>query len=269
MNPRLAPARWPQPAPNPAAPGTVGDAVARRRTAVGLATATATAIATALACLPLAAGAVPAPPAPLPAASNQVAHIAQPPQAASPPPAAPSALPAGHTAGAPAYRDGLSPRLQPRDPLDRIRLLGRVDVEASVAALKAWLPSLRADDPQRLDALLLLARDHIDLHHPADAEAIARELDEQTAQQPLARATAMLVRASQFSAHGEHGKAERQCIEASAILTESTPRALRMALAGLWGAAAAMTRRCATCTRWRAWSSRTAWPGGAPSSRRT
>ncbi len=170
---------------------------------------------------------LPAPPgaARLRAAGSAMAAAALGLQLALVPPAhagaAPEA-PAGPPAASAAYR--------PTDELQRLQYLGRAQPEIASAALLHYVDTLPVDDPRHLEALLEVGSEYVGLNRGEQVEQVAARIEALSDRVPLARPAAMLLRGQWMQAHGEVSKAERQIIEASALLPTVLPDSLRLRL---------------------------------------
>ena len=130
---------------------------------------------------------------------------------------APGALPADAT-------------FKPADELDRLQFIGRAQPEVATVALLRYVDTLRIDDPRYLEALLEVGSEYVGMNQSEQVEQIAARIEALSDRLPLARPAAMLLRGQWMQAHGEVSKAERQIIEASALLPANPPDYLRLRL---------------------------------------
>jgi diguanylate cyclase (GGDEF)-like protein len=122
----------------------------------------------------------------------------------------------------------------PTDELRRLQTLGRVHPDAATVELLRYVDRLPVDDPRHLEALLELGSEYVGLNKGNDVERVAARIDSLADRVALARPAAMLLRGQWMQAHGEVSKAERQIIEASALLPANPPDYLRLRLLMSW-----------------------------------
>jgi len=120
--------------------------------------------------------------------------------------------------------------LAPASELERLQYLGRAQSEQAVPALERHAESLRRDDPRRVETLVEIGAEHVQASRGDDAEQVVRRIEALADVQPLARPAAMLLRAHWLQVHGEVAKAERQLIEASALVPPDAPAWLQLRL---------------------------------------
>jgi diguanylate cyclase (GGDEF)-like protein len=122
----------------------------------------------------------------------------------------------------------VAPVFKPTDELDRLQFLGRAQPEAASAELLRYVDTLRVDDPRHLEALLEVGSEYVGLNKAEQVEQVAARIEALSDRLPLARPAAMLLRGQWMQTHGEVSKAERQIIEASALLPSNPPDYLRL-----------------------------------------
>ena len=130
-------------------------------------------------------------------------------------PQAPTALPAEA-----AYK--------PTDELQRLQYEGRAHPDIATVALLRYAGTLPVDDPRHLETLLEVGSEYVGQNKGDEAEQVAARIEALSEHVPLARPAAMLLRGQWMQAHGEVSKAERQIIEASALLSANPPDYLRL-----------------------------------------
>jgi diguanylate cyclase (GGDEF)-like protein len=155
------------------------------------------------------------------------AHAAAAPSSA--PPAASSAASSTRIPNIVLPAQVAQPRFVVHNEIERLQVLGRSDPDRAVVELDRFVASHPAPHPLRLEALILLGMTYATLAQPDDLERTARLLDAQVDAQPLARPAAMVVRANGLWRRNEITRADRLLIEASALLGNDTPFALRLA----------------------------------------
>ena len=114
------------------------------------------------------------------------------------------------------------------DELERLEYVGRAQPEVAIAQLLRYVDALPVSDPRHLEALLQLGTDYVAQNRNDQVEQIATRIDSLSDRLPLARPAAMLLRGQWMQRHGEVSKAERQIIEASALLPAKPPEYLRL-----------------------------------------
>ncbi len=119
---------------------------------------------------------------------------------------------------------------KPTDELQRLQYVGRAHPNIATVALLRYADTLPVDDPRHLETLLELGSEYVGLNKGDEAEQVASRIEALSDRLPLARPAAMLLRGQWMQAHGEVSKAERQIIEASALLPASPPDYLRLRL---------------------------------------
>jgi diguanylate cyclase (GGDEF)-like protein len=119
---------------------------------------------------------------------------------------------------------------KPTDELQRLQFLGRAHPDAATVELLRYADTLRMDDPRHLETLLELGSEYVGLNKGDEVEQVAARIDALSDRVTLARPAAMLLRGQWMQAHGEVSKAERQIIEASALLPPDPPDYLRLRL---------------------------------------
>ena len=122
------------------------------------------------------------------------------------------------------------PRAVPADELTRLEFVGRAQPEIATAELSRYVDTLRIDDARHLEALLELGSEYVGMSQGEQVEQVAARIEALSDRLPLARPAAMLLRGQWMQAHGEVSKAERQIIEASALLPANPPDYLRLRL---------------------------------------
>ena len=136
--------------------------------------------------------------------------------------AAPAEPPAGDQPAGPGFK--------PADELERLQFLGRAQPEIATVQLLRFADTLRVDDPRYLQTLLEAGSEYASMSKGDQVEQIAARLEALSDRVALARPAAMLLRGEWMQSHGEVSKAERQLIEASALLPANPPDYLRLRL---------------------------------------
>ena len=144
-------------------------------------------------------------------------------------PAARAQVPASAAAVQPSSAQP-SPGAVPADELTRLEFVGRAQPEIATAELSRYVDTLRIDDARYLEALLELGSEYAGMSQGEQVEQVAARIEALSDRLPLARPAAMLLRGQWMQAHGEVSKAERQIIEASALLPANPPDYLRLRL---------------------------------------
>ena len=129
----------------------------------------------------------------------------------------PSALPVGAS-------------FKPADELDRLQFVGRAQPDIATVQLLGYADTLKVDDPRYLETLLEVGSEYVGLNKGDQVELVAARIEALSDRVPLARPAAMLLRGQWMQTHGEVSKAERQIIEASALLPATLPDYLRLRL---------------------------------------
>ena len=124
----------------------------------------------------------------------------------------------------------VSTAAKPGDELDRLQFLGRAQPDVATVELSRYVDTLHVTDPRYLEALLELGSEYVGLNQSEQVEQVAVRIEALSDRLPLARPAAMLLRGQWMQAHGEVSKAERQIIEASALLPAKPPDYLRLRL---------------------------------------
>ena len=119
---------------------------------------------------------------------------------------------------------------KPTDELDRLRYVGRAQPDVATVELLRYADTLRVDDPRYLETLLEVGSEYASMNKGDQVEQIAVRIEALSDRLPLARPAAMLLRGQWMQSHGEVSKAERQIIEASALLPPDPPGYLRLRL---------------------------------------
>ncbi len=119
---------------------------------------------------------------------------------------------------------------QPASELERLQYLGRAQPELATVELLRYADSLRREDPRHLETLMEIGAEYVNLANDDEVEQIARRIEALSDRVALARPAAMLLRGHWLQVHGEVSKAERQFIEASALLPADAPAYLRLRL---------------------------------------
>jgi diguanylate cyclase (GGDEF)-like protein len=129
----------------------------------------------------------------------------------------------------------VSGRFIPASELERLEYLGRTQPEAAIHGLLRFAETLPPEDPRLLEALMEIGSRYIKLAMGDEVEQTARRIEALGARVPLARPAAMLLRGQWLDEHDEVSRAERQLIEASALLPATMPDFLRMRLLVSYG----------------------------------
>jgi len=116
----------------------------------------------------------------------------------------------------------------PRNELERLQYIGRAQPDVAVTGLQAYIAALPVEDPRHLEALLELGANYVAQNRAEQVEEVAARIDSLSDRLSLARPAAMLLRGQWMQRHGDVGKAERQIIEASALLPANPPDYLRL-----------------------------------------
>ena len=147
------------------------------------------------------------------------------------PPGAGAVVPAEPAGGqAPAALPAAASSFKPGDELARLQFEGRAQPEAATVELLRYAATLREDDPRWLETLLEVGSEYVGLNEGEQVEQVATRIEALSDRVPLARPAAMLLRGQWMQTHGEVSKAERQIIEASALLPANPPDTLRLRL---------------------------------------
>ncbi|MEP6503430.1 MAG: GGDEF domain-containing protein [Betaproteobacteria bacterium] len=139
-------------------------------------------------------------------------------------------VPAESMAGQPPGATPVGITFKPTDELDRLEFIGRALPDVAAAELLRYADTLRTDDPRHLETLMEIGSEYTAQNKGDDVERIAVRIDALSDHVSLARPAAMLLRGQWMQSHGDVGKAERQFIEASALLPANAPNYLRLRL---------------------------------------
>ncbi len=145
-------------------------------------------------------------------------------------PAARANVPAESVGAQPPMAPPVEAVYKPTDELQRLQYLGRAHPDVATAELLRYAGTLAVDDPRHLETLLELGSEYVGLNKGDEVEQVAARIDALSDRLSLARPSAMLLRGQWMQAHGEVPKAERQIIEASALLPANPPDYLRLRL---------------------------------------
>jgi len=118
----------------------------------------------------------------------------------------------------------------PGDVLARLQFEGRAQPDIATVELLRYADTLHEDDPRWLETLLEVGSEYVGLNKGDQVERLAARIESMSDRVPLARPAAMLLRGQWMQTHGEVSKAERQIIEASALLPANLPGYLRLRL---------------------------------------
>jgi len=119
---------------------------------------------------------------------------------------------------------------KPTDELNRLQYIGRAQPDVATVELLRYADTLQVDDPRYLETLLEVGSEYVGLNKGDQVEQVAARIEGLSDRVPLARPAAMLLRGQWMQTHGEVSKAERQIIEASALLPAQPPDYLRLRL---------------------------------------
>jgi diguanylate cyclase (GGDEF)-like protein len=119
---------------------------------------------------------------------------------------------------------------KPMGELERLQYIGRAQPDVATIELLRYADTLHRDDPRHLETLMEVGSEFASLNKGDEVEQVARRIELLSDQVPLARPAAMLLRGLWMQTHGEVSKAERQFIEASALLPANAPNYLRLRL---------------------------------------
>jgi len=136
---------------------------------------------------------------------------------------------AAGTEAAAAVPSAVTP-FKPADEFERLQYVGRAQPGTAIVGLLKFVDTLRPEDPRYLEALVELGSKYVVLNKGDEVEQVAARIDALSERLPLARPAAMLLRGQWMQAHGEASKAERQIIEAQALLPAALPDWLRLRL---------------------------------------
>jgi len=139
-------------------------------------------------------------------------------------------VPAGAMPVDPPGAQPVASSFKPADEFERLQFIGRAQPEVATVGLLRYVDTLPADAPRHLEALVELGSEYVGLNRSDEVEKVAVRIDALSDRVPLARPTAMLLRGQWMQTHGEVSKAERQIIEAQALLPATLPDWLRLRL---------------------------------------
>ena len=139
-------------------------------------------------------------------------------------------VPAESMPGEPPSALPVAASYKPVDEFERLQFLGRAQPEVAAVGLLRLAGKLPVDDPRTLEALVELGSEYVVLNKADEVEQVAQRIDGLSARLALARPAAMLLRGQWMQTHGEVSKAERQIIEAQALLPATLPDWLRLRL---------------------------------------
>ena len=120
------------------------------------------------------------------------------------------------------------PLYEPRTEIERLQLLARTDPDAAATELERWIDGHPAPHPLRAEALRVLGNTYNSLSQGEQVERVARLADAMGDEDPVAKPTAMVMRAGWLVSHNEPAKADRLLIEASALMMGTVPTQLRL-----------------------------------------
>ncbi len=143
-------------------------------------------------------------------------------------PAAQANVPAESVGALPPSAPPVEALVKPTDELQRLQYVGRAQPDVATVALLRYADTLRMDDPRHLETLLEVGSEYVAQNKGDEVEQVASRIEALSDRVPLARPAAMLLRGQWMQAHGEVSKAERQIIEASALLPAKPPDYLRL-----------------------------------------
>jgi diguanylate cyclase (GGDEF)-like protein len=119
---------------------------------------------------------------------------------------------------------------KPTDEFARLQFLGRAQPDIATVGLLRYADTLQVSDPRYLETLLEVGFEYVGLNRGEQVEQMATRIEGLSDRLPLARPGAMLLRGRWMQTHGEVSRAERQLIEASALLPANPPNYLRLRL---------------------------------------
>ena len=131
-------------------------------------------------------------------------------------------------AEAPAVQSSAEAASRPTGELQRLQFVGRAHPDIATAQLLRYADTLHVEDPRHLETLLEVGSEYVGMNKADEVEQVASRIEALSDRVPLARPAAMLLRGQWMQAHGEVSKAERQIIEASALLPAKPPDYLRL-----------------------------------------
>ena len=121
-------------------------------------------------------------------------------------------------------------KVAPISDLERLQFLGRAQPDVAIGKLLAYADSLKREDPRHLETLMEIGAEYVSQSKGEDVEQLARRIEALSDHVALARPAAMLLRGHWLQGHGEVSKAERQFIEAAALVPADAPPYLRLRL---------------------------------------
>jgi diguanylate cyclase (GGDEF)-like protein len=139
-------------------------------------------------------------------------------------------VPAESMSGEPSSARPVAASYKPVDEFERLQFVGRAQPEVAIVGLQRYVDALQVDNPRYLEALLELGSEYVGLNKGDEVEQVASRIEALSDRLPLARPAAMLLRGQWMQTHGEDSKAERQIIEAQALLPANPPDYLRLRL---------------------------------------
>jgi len=139
-------------------------------------------------------------------------------------------VPAGAMPVDPPGAQPVAASFKPADEFERLQFIGRAQPEVATVGLLHYVDTLPVDAPRHLEALVELGSEYVGLNRSDEVERVAVRIDALSDRVPLARPAAMLLRGQWMQTHGEVSKAERQIIEAQALLPATLPDWLRLRL---------------------------------------
>jgi diguanylate cyclase (GGDEF)-like protein len=137
-------------------------------------------------------------------------------------------LPPAWAARATAPAESASATFKRADEFDRLQFLGRAQPEIATVRLLHYADTLQVRDARYLETLLEVGFEYVGLNRGDQVEQMATRIEGLSDRLPLARPGAMLLRGRWMQTHGEVSRAERQLIEASALLPPNPPNYLRL-----------------------------------------
>jgi len=118
----------------------------------------------------------------------------------------------------------------PVSELERLQFLGRAQPDVAIGELLKYADTLKREDPRHLETLMEIGAEYVAQSKGDDVEQLARRIEALSDRVALARPAAMLLRGHWLQGHGEVSKAERQFIEAAALVPADAPAYLRLRL---------------------------------------
>jgi len=139
-------------------------------------------------------------------------------------------VPAGGMPVDPPGAPSVTTSFKPVDEFERLQFVGRAQPEVATVGLLRYVDTLPVEAPRHLEALVELGSEYVGQNRSDEVEQVAVRIDALSDRVPLARPAAMLLRGQWMQTHGEVSKAERQIIEAQALLPTALPDWLRLRL---------------------------------------